>query len=218
METLTVKTSPVPAQNRGKHIDANDTDKVLSSNFTVKCAQTVSEVTVGLQDRVYTGMAADQANIEYLPYAKDKLGSWAFGSIAVEAPEDGQYTFKVEIGAKTASHIGMLVDDQAYDLTYSKKDGNYQFLEKTVSLTKGKHYITFTAVMPTDDNALDGAARDIYPWTNIAAIVADEGLQVLAKPTLEEVTSKLQPYAPIYTRVEAEDAAFDRYNHYNTPT
>ena len=217
METLTVKTSPVPAQNRGKHIDANDTDKVLSSNFTVKCAQTASEVTVGLQDRVYTGMVADQANIEYLPYAKDKLGSWAFGSIAVEAPEDGQYTFKVEIGAKTASHIGMLVDDQAYDLTYSKNGGNYQFLEKTVTLTKGKHYITFTAAMPTADNALDGAAWDIYPWTNIAAIVADEGLQVLAKPTLEEVTSKLQPYAPIYTRVEAEDAAFVRYNHYNTP-
>ena len=217
MESLSAKTSPIPAANSGQYIDAIDADKVLYSNFTPKSEYKDKTVYVGLQDRVYTGMAEDQATIELLPYAKDMLGDWAFASIAVEAAQDGEYTFQVEMAAKTQYQIGMLVDGKAYTLAYTKQDGHYQFMEQTVSLTKGTHYITFTAAMPNNDNELEGHAWNVYPWTNIAAIVVDEGVQVLGKPALEDVTAKLAAYTPAYTRVEAEDAEYVLYNNYNTP-
>ncbi len=217
METLTEKSSPIPAANSGKHIDANDGDKVLFGGFTSKRAYQDGAAVVGLQDRVYTGMAEDQATIELLPLAKDMLGDWAFASVAVEAAQDGEYTIQVEMSAKTAYQMGMLVDGEVYTLVYSKLDGYYQFMEQTVSLTKGTHYITFTSAMPNDDNELDGDAWNIYPWTNIAAIIVDEGVQVLSKPALEDVTGKLQPFTPAYTRVEAENTEYVVYNNYNTP-
>ena len=216
METLTEKTSPIPAANSGKHIDANDTGKVLFGGFTPKGNYVDGAAQVGLQDRVYTGMVADNATIELLPYAKDMLGDWAFASIAVDAAQDGAYTIRVEMAAKVAYQMGMLVDGKAYTLTYTKKDGYYEFMEQTVTLTKGTHYITFTAAMPNNDNELDGDAWNLYPWTNIAAVVVDEGLEVLSKPALTDVTAKLSAYESLYTRVEAEDTDYVIYNNYNT--
>ena len=214
METFTVNSKP--AGLSGAHIDANDADKVLYSNFTPKSENLDWTVNVGLVDRVYTGMAADNANIEFLPYAKDMLGNWAFASIAVDVPADGAYSFKVEMAAKVPYQMGMLADSEVYTLKYGKRDGAYEFMEQTVNLTKGIHYITFTAAMPNNDNELDGDAWNLYPWTNIAAIVVDEGVEVLAKPTLEEVTSKLSAFEPLYTRVEAENTEYVIYNNYNT--
>lgn len=217
METLAVNTNPVPEQNSGKHIDANDGEKVLYGGFTPKCEHTGDEALAGLQDRVYTGMVEDQANIEMLPLAKDMLGDWAFASIAVEAAQDGEYTIRAEMAAKVAYQMGMLVDGEVYTLQYTKENGYYQFIEQTVYLTQGTHYITVTAAMPEDDNALDGDAWNVYPWTNISAIIVDEGLQVMSKPALEDVTGKLQSYTPAYTRVEAENTEYVLYNNYNTP-
>ena len=71
--------------------------------------------------------------------------------------------------------------------------------------------------MPNNDNELEGNAWDVYPWTNITAVVVDEQLQVLSKPALEDVTSKLQSYASAYIRVEAENSDYVLYNNYNTP-
>ena len=217
MENLTENPNPISDINSGKYINANDADKVLYGNFTPKSEYVDGSAVVGLQDRVYTGMAEDQATIEMLPYAKDMLGDWAFASIAVDAAQDGEYTFRVEMSAKTAYQMGMLVDGEVYTLTYTKENGYYQFMEQTVTLTKGIHYITFTAAMPNNDNELEGDAWNVYPWTNIAAIVVDEGLQVLSKPAMEDVTEKLQSYTPAYTRVEAENAEYVLYNNYNTP-
>ena len=217
METLTAKESPIPAENSGKHIDANNADKVLFGGFTAKREYVDGSANAGLQDRVYTGMAEDQATIEMLPLAKDMLGDWAFASIAVDAVQDVEYTFRIEMAAKTAYQVGMLVDGEVYTLTYTKGNGYYQFMEQTVSLTKGTHYITYTAAMPNNDNELEGDAWNVYPWTNLAAIVVDDGLQVLSKPAMEDVTEKLQSYTPAYTRVEAENAEYVLYNNYNTP-
>jgi len=217
MKTLTAKSSPIPAANSGKHIDTHDASKVLFSNFTPKnaYADDKSAVNTGLQDRVYTGMVKDQANIEILPYAKNMLGDWAFASIQVKVAKAGQYTVKVEMSAKGAASMGMLVDGQAYTLNYTKKDGFYEYMEQTVRLTEGIHYITFTAAMPETDNDFDGAAWNDYVWTNIASIVVDEGMEVMAAPTLEQVTSKLLAYRPFYTRVEAENGEYVIYNNYN---
>ncbi len=217
METLTENSSPIPAANSGKYMNAIDEDKVLFGGFTAKSEYQDGVAVVGLQDRVYTGMAADQATIEMLPSAKDMLGNWAFASIAVEAAQEGEYTVQVEMSAKVPYQMGMLVDGEAYTLQYVKTEGAYQFIEQVVSLTEGTHYITFTAAMPNNDNQLEGDAWNLYPWTNIVSIIVDEGLQVLDKPSLEDVTAKLKVYTPAYTRVEAENAEYVLYNNYNTP-
>ncbi len=217
METLTENASPVPAANAGKHIDANDGNKVLFGGFTARKEYANGAALAGLQDRVYTAMAEDKATIELLPYAKDLLGDWAFASIAVEAAEDGQYTFLAEMSAKVAYQMGMLVDGEAYTLNYTKQNGHYQFVEQTVSLTKGTHYITVTAAMPKNDIQLNGDAWNLYPWTNLSAFVLDEGLQILSKPALEDVTAKLGARDSGFIRVEAENAEYVLYNNYNTP-
>ena len=209
METLTVKDSPIPEANRGKYVEAGNADKVLSGGFTAQGGI--------LADRVYDGMAEDEANLEYLPHAKDLLADWAFGAIQVNAAEAGEYTVKVEVSAKNAALIGALVDGEAHTLSYSKSSGHYEYLELTVQLEAGTHYILFTAAMPENDNSLTGTAWNDYPWTNIASVVVGSGLEVMAAPSLENITGELDNNVPFYNRVEAEDGDYVIYNNYNTP-
>ena len=207
MKTLEVKSSPVPEENRDSFVNAGNADKVLSGGFTAGNGL--------LTDRVYTGMAEDEANLEYLAHAKDMLGDWAFASIAVNALEAGEYTIRVEVSAKNAALIGALVDGQAYTLSYTKGSGQYEYLDLTVQLEAGVHYITVTAAMPENDNSLSGTAWNDYPWTNIASFVVDGGLEILAAPTLADVTAKLDNNVPFYNRVEAENGDYVIHNNYN---
>lgn len=183
MQTLVANSNPLIEENRKKLIDAGDETKVLFNGFTASEGE--------LKDRKYDGMAEDEANLELLPYAKDLLGDWAFASIKVNAKEAGNYKLMVEIAAKNATQIGMLVDGDAYALNYDAKNQSCQFLSNTVYLTKGVHYITFTAAMPKEAVDVVGDAWNIYPWTNISTIVIDAALEVMDKPELADVTGLL---------------------------
>lgn len=183
MKTLSVTPNPLQEENRWKYVEAGNADKVLFNGFTA------SEGT--LVDRVNGAMAEDEASIELLPYAKNMIGDWAFASIKVNAETAGDYRIFVEMNAKNETQMGMLVDGEAYTLNYSKNDGFFEYMGQTISLSEGTHYITFTTAMPEKNADVIGAAWTIYPWTNMASIVVDPSLEVLAKPTLEEITSKL---------------------------
>lgn len=183
MKTLSVNPNPLQEENRWKYVEAGNIDKVLFNGFTKSEGQLI--------DRVYQAMGEDEASIELLPYAKDMIGDWAFASIKVNAETAGDYRIFVEMSAKNETQMGMLVDGEAYTLNYSKNDGFFEYMGQTVSLSEGTHYITFTTAMPEKNADVIGAAWTIYPWTNMASIVVDPGLKVLAKPTLEEITSKL---------------------------
>ena len=170
-----------------------------------------------LSDADLVDMRADLPSIESLTSSGSLVGNWPFVSMKVNAPADGNYTFKLKVDVKPATaskQMGVLLDGKAYSAPvkfYSElAEKNAEFASFTAYLTAGDHEITFFPPMPKSLASNSKNVWDDYVWINVTSIRMTPGLTVSEKITLEEITDDLD------NRIEAENAEYVVYNLTNS--